>query len=478
MSTVIATELSRLLIDGGRVVVNPGDTLPFLTEWRHRGKGHAACVVLPRSIAEVQAIVRYCALNELSITPQGGNTGLSGGAWPQSQFTVLLNLREFRRIRSISREGAYVVADAGATLHEINVHSREVDLFLPIDIGSRESATVGGVVATNAGGMNVLRYGTTREQVLGLEVVLADGELWDGLRANRKDNSGPDLKQLFIGTEGTLGIVTGVCMRLVPLETHTATVLREAPSMNEVLALLRLARQLGSERLSNFELMSGFAVREATKRVLGIEPPLGATGDWYVLARFAGTDSVSNLAHVLAEQAFEAGFAKDGTLPRSLSEEERLWRIRDSFSELHRHLGPSHRFDIAVPVDHLGTLITDLEAVVKAQVSQCDLLFFGHIGDGNLHFSICAHEYALPGEREGIDVRGIVHDVVWSLGGTVSAEHGIGRFHVAELGMQKSPLERDLQAKMKRILDPKSLLNPGVIFATAPPPPKSKPSPR
>ena len=464
MNEAVAEELRRLMTNGGCVVSDPEEAAPYLLEYRWRGVGEAACVACPASVEEVRAVVRYCARHGLTITPQGGNTGLSGGASARSETTVLLSLRGLARIRDVSVDGRYVVADAGATLHEVNEAVAGAGLFLPVDIGSRGSATLGGVVSTNAGGMNVLRYGSTREQVLGLEVVLADGELWDGLRANRKDNSGPDLKHLFVGTEGTLGIVTGVCMRLATAETHSATVLLEAPSMREVIALLGLAQNVGGERLTSFELMSGFAVREAARRVLGVEPPLGATGEWYVLVRYVGTSDVSGMAAVFAGQAMEGGLAPDGTLPRSLAEEARLWRIRDCFSELHRHLGPSLRFDIAVPVDRLEVLVARLHAARDEHVPQCDILCFGHMGDGNLHFSICSADAALPGEAAGINVKHVVHAIVWDLGGTISAEHGIGRLHVAELEGQKSAIERRLAAKVKMALDPGTILNPGAIF--------------
>lgn len=460
----VQRDLKRLLKGGGKVLTEPCDIEPLLIDWRVRFAGVAGAVVQPKTASEVEAIVRYAVEKDMKITLQGGNTGMCGGASPQSEQTILLNLSKLKSIRQYSPEGRYIIAEAGVTVEEINAHVKEDGLFLPIAFGATGSASLGGVISTNAGGMNVLRYGTAREQVLGLEVVLADGGRWDGLRVLRKDNSGPDLKHMFIGTEGTLGIITAAVMRLQPIESHTATVLLEAEDMDGVIRLASLAHHIGAERLSSFELLSGFALSQSAVRVLRISPPLGGGGKWYALARFAASGSVDDLALEFAEKAFESGLAVDGTIPKSLAEEAQIWHIRDSLSELHRYLGPSHRFDIGVPIDQLARLVAELEALMKRYVPDADALIFGHMGDGNLHFSICSADDKLPDHEKGFDLKEIVHEIVWSLGGTISAEHGIGRLHIRELYRQKPPIELAVAARMKAALDPDNRLNPGVIF--------------
>lgn len=460
----VAGDLARLMTDGGSVITENEAAGPFLTDWRRRYQAHAAAIACPRSAAEVQAIVRHCAANGLCLTPQGGNTGMCGGASPQADNAVLLSLAGLRRLRHVSATGRHVTAEAGISIDAVNAAVAGHGLFLPIAFGATGTATLGGVISTNAGGMNVLRYGSSRAQVLGLEVVMADGTLWDGLRALCKDNSGPDLKQLFIGTEGTLGIVTAACMRLVPAEVHSASLLLQAADMDEVLALSALAHEIGAERLSSFELLSGFALREAARRVLGMAPPLGGVGRWYALVRFAGTRPVDDLVAALAEAAFERGLAEDGVLPRSLAEQAMLWRMRDSLSELHRHLGPSLRFDLGVPVERLGDLVAGLQALAEETVPRADILCFGHMGDGNLHFSICGHDGEVPGAPTPQALAAAVHEVVWALGGTISAEHGIGRAHVGELARQKPPAELAMARRLKQTFDPAGILNPGVLF--------------
>lgn len=456
--------IEEVLIDGGELVRDDNDTADLLLDWRKLYQGHAACVVRPASTREVGNVVSFCADHRYAVIPQGGNTGMCGGASPQNDDAILLNLRKMNKIRFISIEGRYVVAEAGVTLDEINAAVEKDGLFLPICFGAQSAATVGGVISTNAGGMNVLRYGMTRDQVLGLEVVLPNGTVWDGLRSNRKDNSGIDLKQLYIGAEGTLGIVTAACFKLVPLETSEATLLLEAETIEDVVSLGHMAQKIGGERLSNFELLSGFVIREGAVRILGVPSPIENVDHWFALVRFASATDVSDVCARFAEDAFEAGLAIDGIIPKSLSEEQSLWRIRDSMSELHREFGPSNRFDLAVPIDKIPTLIKELYSTVERYLAESDVLCFGHIGDGNIHFSVCSRTSNLPVTHDGSDFVDRINQVAWTLNGTMSAEHGIGRSHVAEMKSQKSRLEWETGQSIKSLLDPLGIMNPGVIY--------------
>ncbi|MCK9913283.1 FAD-binding oxidoreductase [Microbacteriaceae bacterium K1510] len=458
----VELELSNVMRDGGRVVTEPLEADRFRTDWRRRFQARAAAIVCPTTTAEVQAILRYCEDRGLTVVPQGGNTGLCGGASPQSDNSVLVSLTRLNKIRSVAADASYVIADAGLTVQALNDAVAHLDRFLPVTIGAQATATLGGIVSTNAGGINVLRYGNTRRHVLGLEVVLANGEVWDGLRPLRKDNSGPDLKHLFIGTEGTLGIITGTSFELAPRETFSASILLRADSFEAVQKIAVLASATIAGQLSSLELLSGFAVREVCARVLSKPVPLDASGPWYVLIRAAGRTPVDGVMEEFAQMAFEHNIASDGVVPRSIAEENELWRMRDSLSELHRHLGPSLRFDLAMPTDRLGLLIQDLHVLTERIDSKLQILCFGHMGDGNLHFSVCSPNSDVPACSESLT--NAVHETVWRLGGTISAEHGIGRIHVEERLRQKSQVEIAISRRLKDTLDPRGTLNLGVIF--------------
>lgn len=446
--------------DGGKSVP-PSDE--FTRD--HRGAYHTpdAPVLQPVSVAEVQEIVRQAARENRTITAQGGNTGMGGGSVPRNANGVIVSTRRMNRIRALCPVGRYVVADAGVTIDEINHAAAEHGLCVAIAFGASGTASVGGVVSTNAGGMNVLRYGMARNHILGLEVVLADGRVWDGLRANRKDNSGPDLKHLFIGTEGTLGFITAACLVLVPVETHSATALLAVRSIADVLRLLMMAQAGGAEHLSRFELISGFCLTGTARDVLDVDMPLKVTSPWYVLVCFASTRDISDVAHGFVERAYSEGIVRDGLLPVSSTQEAELWRLREAIPRLHRRFASYQAFDIAVPIDQLDHLYRQLETDIGAAFPHCRIMCFGHVGDGSLHFSVC-NPNAIPDAAEKAAIADCVNRAVWRLAGTISAEHGIGRAHVSELQQQKSALELELSHRLKVIFDPAGMFNPGVIF--------------
>lgn len=441
---------------------------PHLRDWRGWHEGEAIGLARPRDVAEVQAVMRACQRHGVSVVPQGGNSSMCGAAVPApgSRPAIVLSLARLDRIRSVDAAGWSLVAEAGCTLAAAQDAARDADRHLGLDFGARGTARIGGCIATNAGGMNVLRYGTCRDQVLGVEAVLPDGRLWNGLRALRKDNSGYDLKHLFIGSEGTLGVVTAACLRLHPPERHGTTVLLALRDLHAAGALADLVLARAGGRLSALELMPAMGIRRVCAEMLSIAPPIALRGEWFVMLRLAGAEPVADLAEGTAEAALEAGLATDAILSASGGQEAQLWEIRDSFSALHRLLGVSHRFDLAVPLGRVPELAERIAGAL-ARVAPGSITFaFGHLGDGNLHVSACQPP---DGEAEafrrlGPKIAEAVNDICWSLGGTVSAEHGIGQLHRHELAAQKPAVELEMMRAVKAALDPAGLLNPGQLL--------------
>ncbi len=450
------------------IVVTDADILaPHLRDWRgwHRGEGLA--LARPRTVREVQAVLRACHGLGVPVVPQGGNSSMCGASVPAAGFppAVVLNLSAMDRIRRVDAAGWNLVVEAGCTLGAVQAAARAAGRHFGLDLGARDTARIGGLIGTNAGGMGVLRYGAMREQVLGLEVVLADGTLWDGLRALRKDNSGLDVKHLFIGTEGTHGVVTAACLRLHPPETHVASLLLALPDLSAANRVAEIALRRGGSLLSALELVPGMGLALAAQ-ILGGPAPMAPDREWNVLLQLAGEEPVAALAEAIAAAAMDEGAACDGVLPQSGAQEARLWALRDAFSEAHRLLGLSFRFDLAVPVGQVTTMAEALAPPVLRAAPGARLFVFGHLGDGNLHVSVCQPEGADPAvfstRRTGVEHA--VHEVVWRMGGTISAEHGIGQLHRAEMAQQKPPAELALMRAAKTMLDPRGILNPGQLL--------------
>ncbi|RJG03646.1 FAD-binding oxidoreductase [Noviherbaspirillum sedimenti] len=441
------------------VITDPADLEHYCTDWRGVFKGKAMCVVLPQATAQVAAVVRLCAAENVPLVPHGGNTGLSGGATPDdSGQQVILSLSRMAAIRSIDGIGETMEVEAGCILQVAQEAAAESGMLLPISLAAEGSAKIGGILSTNAGGTNVLRYGMARGRVLGLEVVTAEGEIVNGLRQLRKDNAGYDWKQLFIGTEGTLGIITAAVLQLAPMPRHKATAFIAVDSPEDALKVLRAARQEIGEALNAFELMSGPSV-DLVVRHLGIALPVGAA-PWYVLLE--ATSSLGGLregVEQLFEKVFEREEASDGVIAESERQEMELWSIRESITECESRAGRSVKHDVSVPISSIPSFLQVASEAVERAFPNVRVNAFGHAGDGNMHFNVI-----VPPETDALALNRLVHDLVVQYGGSISAEHGIGQYRVGELVRCRSEPELKLAVRVKRALDPRNLLNPGKVL--------------
>jgi len=440
---------------------DPEELAPHLVEWRNRFTGKTPLMLRPASVREVAAIVRICAEAEVGIVPQGGNTGLVGGQIPRLEGAdLLLGLGRMNRVRVVDPVDDSMLVEAGCTLAAAQEAAAAVDRLLPLSLAAEGSSQVGGNLSTNAGGIHVLRYGNARDAVLGLEVVTADGEIWNGLRALRKDNTGYDLKHLFIGAEGTLGIITAAVLKLYPRPSEIKTFFAAVPDPERVLSLLSLARGLSGDGVYAFEMVSRFALELVTRHVRGATDPLAAPSPWYVLADL--TVPRSTAEEVLAA-ALEGGLLTDAVIAASPAQARALWKLRESASEAQKHEGASIKHDISVPVSRIPAFLTEALAAAERLIPGIRPVPFGHVGDGNLHFNFTQpagmDAAAYLGQWEALNR--VVHDIVLAHGGSISAEHGIGVLKRDEASRTKSPVELELLARIKRALDPKGIMNPG-----------------
>lgn len=458
MSHALVDELRTLLGEGG-VLTEPSDLEPYVTDWRGMFHGRALCVALPRSTAEVSAVVKACAAAGHAVVPQGGNTGLSGGATPDSSGAqVVLALGRMNSIRGIDVAGETMEVEAGCILQVAQDAAREQGLLLPVSLAAEGSARIGGIVATNAGGTNVLRYGMARARVLGLEVVLADGTVVDGLRALRKDNAGYDWKQWFIGTEGTLGIVTAAVLQLAPLPRHTVTAWLALPSPESAIRVLRAARQELGDALSGFELMSGEAIARVEKQ-LGLRSPLPAAPWFVLLEASASLGGLREAAEAVLGRALEDGDAADCVLAESEQQATALWKLRESITEAEARTGKSMKHDVSVPVSAIPAFLAEADPAVLAAFPGVQTNAFGHAGDGNIHYNVIL----APGtDTAALNV--LVHDMVVRHGGSISAEHGLGQYRVDEALRTRHAAEIALARRIKQALDPGGVLNPGKVL--------------
>ena len=460
------------IVGDTQVLVDARAMAPYLVDMRNRFRGNALAVVRPGSTGEVAAVVRACAEAGVAVVAQGGNTGLCGGATPDaSGRSVVISLARMHRIRAVDAANATLTVEAGATLAAVQAAADAAGLRFPLSLASEGSCTIGGNIATNAGGTAVLRYGNTRAQVLGLEVVLADGRIWNGLRALRKDNTGYDLKQLFIGSEGTLGIVTAAVLALVPPAQGRATALAAVADLaHAVLLLSRMKAALG-DRLTGFELMSEVALGLSRKHHPDLPDPLPGY-PWYVLiqadASAAGTSLAADVEGALAA-AIGEGIAGNATVAASDEQAKRLWALRENISEAQRREGPNVKHDIALPASAIPAFVASCGDALAKAFPDARLVVFGHLGDGNLHYNVAAAP-GVPAEslmRGAADINRIVYDQVTVLGGTISAEHGIGQLKRDALARYRSPLELELMRRVKDALDPQGVLNPGKLLPDA-----------
>ncbi|MDP9901268.1 FAD-binding oxidoreductase [Variovorax ginsengisoli] len=470
-------EQLTVLLGAGAVLTAEDDVAGFTEDWRGRYRGPAACVVMPSSTAQVAAVVRLCVEHGVPVLPQGGNTSLCGGAVPGTDGVapVIVNLARMRRVRTVDAANNSIEVEAGCVLAAVQEAAAAQGRLYPISLGAEGSCQIGGTIATNAGGTGVLRYGNTRDNVLGLEVVLPDGTVWDGLYTLRKNNTGLDLKHLFIGAEGTMGIVTAATLKLHPLPTSHAIAWVAPRSPAAALQLLGLFQSACGASLSAFEMIDANQLRIVTEQLPSRRNPLSALHPWHVLIELSDTgaeDALQTILEQVLTQAAEQDLLLDGVLATSGAQRAAMWEIRHSVSEANKKAGVGLTTDSAVPVSSVPAFIDRATAAVHAIVPGLPIVIVAHLGDGNVHFipffTYAEWEAVADPEAMAQRIRHSVNDVAHSLHGTFSAEHGVGRTLLNEMAHYKSPVELGLMRRMKQAIDPQNLFNPGRLVPDAP----------
>jgi FAD/FMN-containing dehydrogenase len=440
------------------------DLAPYLTDWRGRYRGTACCVVRPRNAAEVAAVVRACAATGVPVVPQGGNTSLCGAATPEGEGrAVVVSLGRLDRIVAVDPQNNTISVEAGCTLAAVQEAARAAGRLFPLALASEGTCQIGGNLSTNAGGVQVLRYGNTRELTLGLEVVLPNGEIWNGLRGLRKDNTGYDLKQLFIGAEGTLGIITAAVLKLYPLPKTQTTCWLNVASPSVAVDLLNRAKTEFDAQLTAFELISEIALGLVLRNIPGAARPT-ASSPWYVLAEFS--DAAPETVECWLAAQLASDLVADGALAASQAQAAKLWSLRENISEAQKIEGISIKHDISVPVSAIPAFLETADALLARAFPGIRVVAFGHVGDGNLHYNL-----SKPDAQDNAafiaaqpEVNRIVHDTVQALNGSISAEHGIGQLKRDEILRYKSPVEMALMRALKQAIDPRGLMNPGKVL--------------
>jgi FAD/FMN-containing dehydrogenase len=465
---VPADVLSRLksVLGEGGWSQDPDRLAPKLLEWRDRWRGTTPLLALPKTAAEVAAVVGICFEAGVAITPQGGNTGLVGGQIPQGE--VLLSTERMRAIRELDVDDEVIVVEAGATLAAVHAAAAEVRRRFPIGLASEGTATVGGVISTNAGGTQVLRYGMARNLVLGLEAVLPNGEIWNGLKRLRKDNTGYDLKQLLIGAEGTLGVVTAAALKLYPLMASRAVAFAGVETPEAAIRLLARAKEETGGGVEAFELMARQGIDFVLKNIPGSRDPLEGIHPWYVLAEFGSGEPGASEAAMerFLERGLEEGLILDAVVAQTDTQAKALWNLRENQSPAQKTEGATWKHDVAVPVSQVTTFLREADAIVRAVVPDARIVAFGHVGDGNIHYDVLRPDGGVDAEHSARRDAGSrqVHDLVARLGGSISAEHGLGTMKTEEARRYKSPVEIAALVAIRNALDPKRIMNPRVLF--------------
>jgi FAD/FMN-containing dehydrogenase len=446
------------------------ERVPFEHDWRGRTAAKALAVAIPQTLEEVQALVRWCHHHDVNIVPQGGNTGLCGGSVPSPRIAhpqLILSLSRLKHIRQLDLDNDTLTVEAGCTLQEIQELAEQHDRLFPLSLASEGSCQIGGNLSTNAGGVQVLRYGSMRALTLGLEVVLPDGKLWNGLRGLRKDNTGYDLKQVFIGAEGTLGIITAATLKLFPQPLKQAVTWIALESPQNALQLFHALRAKLGEQISSFELIGRKPLALALKHIPGARDPLPEVHPWQVLVQIDGLDH-SECADLLNALLTEQDLIRDALVAQNESQGKAMWALREHLSEAQRIEGPSLKHDISLPMSAIPTFIEQAQIKLEEAHPGISIVCFGHLGDGNLHYNIFPAEAVTTAQeleqREGERISRIILDLVAQLGGSFSAEHGVGQFKVAELARYRDPVELGLMRQLKAAWDPKGIMNPGKIF--------------
>ena len=442
---------------------------PYLEEERGIFRGESSLLLRPQNTEEVSKILKICNEYNIKVVPQGGRTGLCGGTIPsESGQEVMLSLERMNNIKEFNEDNFTITVEAGCILNNIQNIVDEKNFLFPLSLASEGSCTIGGNLSTNAGGINVLRYGMARDLVLGIEVVLANGEIWNNLTGLRKDNRGYDLKQLFIGSEGTLGIITSAVLKLFPAPRHIETALFAIPNTNAAIELFGLARNASADLLNAYELISRIGMEMVIKHVPGAKEPIKDKYKWYVLIEFSSS-SKNNLREQM-ENLFELALNKnivlDGIIAESSQQRKELWVLRDGLNEAQKPEGESIKHDISVPINNVSKFIDSASKCVEKFIPQSRVVVFGHIGDGNIHFNI---SQPLKQDKKEFfskwtDVNKLVFDIVKNLDGSFSAEHGIGKLKKEELKTYNPEIEINLMRSIKSTFDPKNILNPGKVL--------------
>lgn len=444
-----------------------GGLAPYLEESRGLYRGHCAAVVRPASTAETAEVVRLCAEARIPVTPQGGNTGHVGGGVPDGG--IILCTGRMNRIRAVDALNHTMTVEAGCILANLRAAAAEAGCLFPLSMASEGSCQIGGNLSSNAGGIAVLRYGNARELVMGLEVVLPDGQVWDGLRGLRKDNTGYALKHLFVGAEGTLGIITAAVLKLYPQPRVRETALAGVKDFDAVLALFKRIRDDAGDALTGFEMMPRIAVEFALRHMPGVTDPLAKPHAHYALIELTGPSADAPLRAALERllgEALESGIVEDAVVAASESQCDALWRIRESIPEAQKHEGGSIKHDISVPISRIGEFMTRATAIVEREIPGVRVCAFGHVGDGNIHFNL---SQPVGVEREAFlaqwqRINQLVNTLLAEVGGSISAEHGIGKLKMGQLADFRPTVEIDMMRRIKRALDPHNILNPGKVI--------------
>lgn len=452
---------------GEKAVIDGTDREPLLEEWRGRWRGETPLILAPATTEELSAIVRYCHEQDIPMVPQGGNTGLVGAQVPRGE--VMVTTRRLNKIRQVSPQDFTLTAEAGVTLQGVQDAAAAKDRLFPLSIGSEGSCNVGGILSSNAGGVNVIRYGNARDLVLGLEVVLPDGRIWNGLNHLRKNNTGYDLKHLFIGGEGTLGFITAAVLKLYPQPAEKQTAFLAVPSARAAVDLLGLVQERSGGSATSFELMNAAMVDLVLEHFPDLPRPVETRAPYYVLTELSSGRKgiLQDMTHELLEEAFEREIVSDGTIAQSEAQTEALWTIRHNATEAMK-ADPSYcvKCDVSVPIREVPSFLEGANGMIGKAAPGARIIAFGHMGDGNIHYDILGPE---GGDDEAWRTRSAeiehkVHDVVVAHEGSISAEHGIGLLKREELAERKPEVEMDLMRKIKQVIDPQGLMNPGKLL--------------
>jgi len=468
-STIAPDVLARFaaIVGDKYAVSDPAGQESFLVESRGLYRGHTQMVLRPGTAAEVAAILRLANETATPIVPQGGNTGLVGGQIPH-HGEIVLSLTRLDRFRDIDPTSNTMTCEAGVVLAKAQEAAASVDRLFPLSLGAEGSCTIGGNLSTNAGGTGALAYGVARDLVLGLEVVLADGRIWNGLNKLKKDNTGYDLKNLFVGAEGTLGIITAAVLKLFPRPRSVETAFLGVPSPRAALQFLGLVQERAGGVATSFELIARIAIDFAVRHGHHVREPLAGTHPWYVLLELSSPtrDGLREMLENLLAAGAEMGLIEDATIADSLDRRNALWRVREMLPEVQKPEGGSIKHDVSVPVASVPDFLAAATAAAETLIPGCRVVPFGHLGDGNIHFNISQPVDGDTGAflARWYEMNGVVHAAVKTFGGSISAEHGIGRMKRDLLPSVKDPVALDLMRTFKRTLDPRNILNPGKVL--------------